>query len=111
MAVQLNSPLSLCSKFNLPIVEIFISTQKPKPSSEPSALTYLMGAAAHRETPALLSEPKSNFDRVYNDLIRYFGKQKVTWSSTTVKETGNRFAKTLRSALWYITCHHNQFAE
>ena len=87
MAVQLNSPLSLCSKFDLPIVEIFISTQKPKPSSEPSALTYLMGAAARRETPALLSEPKSNFDRVYNDLIRYFGKQKVTWSSTTVKET------------------------
>ena len=61
--------------------------------------------------PDKRSEPKNNFDILFNSIIVYFKEINVSWPKTLKLSTAQHFAKTLHSMLWQITCHHEYFAE
>ena len=64
-----------------------------------------------RVLPDKLSKPKNNFDNLFNSIIDYFKEINISWPKTSKLSTTQHFAKTLQSMLWYITCHHEYFAE
>ena len=111
MKVEFNSPLTLCVKFNMPMVDVFTSQTNPKPSLQNCAFTKMMQASSQRKVPKKCANPGTNYEHTYNEVIDHLEKANVTWSASAVNETGELFVKTLRAALWYITCHHSQFVE
>ena len=83
--------------------------QEVTPVVTKNAFSILMNN--DRVLPDKLSEPKNNFDILFNSIIDYFKEINVSWTKTLKLSTAQHFAKTLQSMLWHITCHHEYFAE
>ena len=111
IVADLETPVNVCQQHDCQTVEVFVPVKtKSAPSTLPNAFQRLSDAATRRVVPKEI-EPLTNYDRVYNDLLRYLSLKNVTWSVSSCKEIGEPFVKALRSLLWYITTHHEQFKE
>ena len=118
IAVNMGNDVSVCSEFGLKFAKYVVSTPESPPKStmgnKNNAFNIMMKKATEMKLPdkftsgdhVKLIAPQ----RLYNDIIDFLEEENVKWSHTGM-ESGQRTVRVFRDVLWYLTSHHQKFAE
>ena len=123
--VPLDAPVRLLQTYDCHYDSYYLAasiaaSEEAQTQQQRNALVILMQNAGRPVLPqaAVVNVTSSGSEqqlrgdqRLRNDFLQYLHEKKVGWSPGVVSSTGERFVRTLSSALWYLDPHHQQLME
>ncbi|MCG8621697.1 MAG: hypothetical protein MJE68_06820, partial [Proteobacteria bacterium] len=87
-------------------------THKFEQVYRPNAFDIMMQAQREKSKntmPDPIEEPKTNKQKLWNDVIKFLKERNCMWKSGEVSSIGCSFVQALTNTLWTIDGHHEVF--